>query len=144
MLVSCVCGPYTGFCRFKSLLHKEILELQNKNAPAKNWALGKIGCVTFWGMARGFSKSVTKWKKFSFHFICHMSLPYFMVQLFLSEKFHISNRSLDGASWHDMCFLISILFIARYLIPGSIMLTICLALERYITVCHPYFKCRHM
>ena len=26
---------------------------------------------------------------------------------------------------------------------GSILLTICLALERYITVCFPYFKIRH-
>ena len=29
------------------------------------------------------------------------------------------------------------------LYPGSIILTMCLALERFITVCHPFYKLNH-
>ena len=46
--------------------------------------------------------------------------------------------------WYCSWNVFKYIYICIYLFPGSIMLSICLALERYITVCHPYFKLRRM
>ena len=48
-----------------------------------------------------------------------------------------------STTWTFTRLITVLLPVAHIALNGSILLTMCLALERYITVCFPFFRLRH-